>query len=295
MDEGKEEIRLNFDGVKYWIPAAIATMCAMVNRWTSQGRKVGVVNLEACPARGYLQRMDFFDRIGLTLPEDFQRRTPGTSFVELQQILPGIARLHDPVARRLGSCLAGTEDPTNDVLRLAQFAIGEIVANCQQHAGKPGFVSAQYVGGRDWARIGMADYGMGVLEGFRQNAAPDYMEGMTDADALRLALQPWKSSKRHLKSGTYGESPNRGAGLTMIHSMIAESCGEFMIASGDAVARMVGSHPVKIETLDAGRSLPGTVVSILFKRGQIESFQDLLSHAQRAMNLTSEPEDDIFG
>lgn len=295
MDAGDDEIQLNFDGVKYWIPAAIATMCSMVNRWTARGRKVGVVNLDACPARGYLQRMDFFDRIGLTLPEDFQRKTPGTSFVELQQILPGIARLHDPVAQRLGCCLAGTDDPTNDVLRFTQFAVGEIVANCQQHSGKPGFVSAQYVAKHDWARIGIADYGMGVLAGFRVNQSPDYVDGMTDADALLLALQPWKSSKRHLKLGTYGESPNRGAGLTMIHYMIAESCGQLMIASGNAVARIVGSDPVRIDNLDRGLSFPGTVVSLLFCRDQIGSFQELLSFAQRAMNLTSDPEDDIFG
>jgi hypothetical protein len=294
MDVGEETIDLNFGGVQYWIPAAIATMCAMANRWTSRGRTVNILNLDACPARGYLQRMDFFDRIGLTLPENFQRNTPGTSFVELQQILPGIARLHDPVAQRLGACLAGTEDATNDVLRFAQFAVGEIVANCQQHAGKPGFVAAQYVGSRDWARIGMADYGIGVLEGFRINGSPDYVEGMTDAEAIRLALQPWKSSKRHLKSGPYGESPNRGAGLTMIHHMIAESCGELMIASGNAVARIMGANPVEIDTLPDGLTLPGTVVSIQFSRGQIASFQELLTCAQQSMSLTSEPDEDIF-
>lgn len=294
MDGGEDAIELDFGGVKYWIPAAIATMCAMANRWTASGRVVKLLNLDACPARGYLQRMDFFDRIGLTLPENFHRNAPGTSFVELQQILPGIARLQDLVARRLGSCLAGTDDATNDVLRFAQFAVGEIVANCQQHAGKPGFVAAQYVGSRDWARIGIADYGIGILEGFRANGSPDYFAGMTDAEAILLALQPWKSSKRHLKFGPYGESPNRGAGLTMIHHMIAESCGDLIIASGNAAARITGAGPVKIDVLPAGLAIPGTVVSIRFSRDQIASFQELLIYAQRSMSLTSEPDEDIF-
>ncbi len=294
MDCGDAEIGLDFKDVKYWIPCAIATMCAMANRWTSAGRDVRIISLEACPARGYLQRMDFFDRIGLTLPENFQRNTPGTSFVELQQVLPGIARLHDSVAQRLGACLAGTDDPANEVLRFAQYAVGEIVANCQQHAGKPGFVAAQYIGGKDWARIGMADYGMGILEGFRLNNSPDYFEGMTDVDAVALALQPWKSSKRHLKLGPYGESPNRGAGLTMIHHMIAASYGELIIASGNAIAHIRGDNPVKIEPLPGGMSLPGTSVSVLFLRTQIASFQELLVHAQQSMSLTSEPDEDIF-
>ena len=294
VDTEETDLALDFAGVEYWIPAAVATLCSLVNRWTSSGRDVQVRNLEQCPARGYLQRMDLFDRIGLTLPENFHRNSPGTSFVELSQVLPGIARLQDPLARRLAECLAGTTEPTNEVLRFAQYAVGEIVANCQQHAGKPGYIAAQYVKKRDWARIGMADYGMGILEGFRGNGSPHYRPGMTDAEAIKLALLPWISSKRHLPKGQYGEHANRGAGLTMVRHMIEKSCGELFIASGQAWMRIVGDNPPEIATLPNGLTIPGTIVSILFLRAQIVSFQELLVSAQESMNLTSDPVDDIF-
>lgn len=68
MDGDAEGVMLDLSGVQYWIPAAIVFMCAVVNRWTELGREVRFHNHEDCRACGYLQRMDFFDHVGLTLP-----------------------------------------------------------------------------------------------------------------------------------------------------------------------------------------------------------------------------------
>jgi hypothetical protein len=288
-----EPLVLDLKGVEYWIPAAIVALCAMVNRWTERGRGIYFENHNDCPACAYLQRMDFFDRVGLRLPEYFVRRDAGTSFVEIEQVVPGIARLRDPLAGRLAACLAGTKDPTNDALRFAEFALGEVIANCQQHAEKPGFVTAQYVASRDWARIGVADYGIGIRESFRKAGSPHYRRGMTHADALALAMTPWVSSKRHLRVGPYGEPPNRGIGLKMIGHMLSQSCGEMFIASGDAWRHYEGG---RVETGDLPKSacLPGTVLSIRFARGQIDDHVRILAEAQKAMNLTLEADDDKF-
>lgn len=93
LDDDNEGLVLDLRGVRYWIPAAIVFMCAMVNRWKERGREVFFDNYENCPACGYLQRMDFFDHIGLQFPERFVRHDPGTSFVEIQPVQPGAIRL----------------------------------------------------------------------------------------------------------------------------------------------------------------------------------------------------------
>jgi hypothetical protein len=294
LDEAEDNLALDFARVEYWIPAAIVVMCSMVNRWKERGRGVSFNGHNDCPACGYLQRMDFFDRVGLELAENFKRRDPGTSFVEIQGVYAGPARLKDPLARKLAECLAGTQDENDDVLRLSEFALGEVIANCQQHADKPGYVTAQYVKAKDWARIGMADHGIGILESFRKAGSPHYRQGMSHAEALDLAMTPWVSSKRHLKQGPYGEAPNRGVGLKMIQHMLADTGGELFIASGDAWHHYRGPDWQQKGNLECGLSVPGTVVSIRFDRGQIDDYRQILAAAQTAMNLITEPNDDRF-
>lgn len=294
LDAEDEEMTLDFSAVKYWIPAAIVTLCSAVNHWKERNRTIRFRGHHGCQAFAYLQRIDFFDRVGLNLPENFNRRDPGTSFVEIQSVKPGAARLKEPLARKLAVCLAGTEDDSDDVLRLSEFALGEVIANCQQHATKPGFVSAQYVKPKDWARFGMADYGIGIRESFRLAESPHYRTGMNDEEALELAMRPWVSSKRHLKHGPYGEAPNRGVGLKMILHMLRDLQGELFVASGSAWRRYQGPTGEDRGNLEPGLSVPGTVVSVRFARGQMTDYQQMVAAAQQAMGLIPEPEDDIF-
>ena len=234
LDATEEPLVLDFLSVEYWTPAAIVALCAMVNRWIEQGRRIAFENVEESPACSYLQRIDFFERVGLRLPEHFRRRDPRPSFVEIQQVYPGFARLSEPLPKRLAECLAGTTDTGNEVLRFSQYALGEIIANCQQHAGKPGFVAAQYVAAKDWARIGIADYGMGI------------------------------------------------------------SCGEMFISSGDAWRHYQRNRRVEAGCLPGGREFPGTCVSILFDRAQIDDFQRMVTKAGEAIHLTPDQGDDKF-
>lgn len=293
-DLSGEALVLDMGKVEYWIPAAIVATCAAVNRWMEAGRQILFANHQNCRACGYLQRVDFFDQVGLKLSENFTRHDPGTSFVEIQVVEPDVARLTDPVARKLAECLAGTKSPSDDVLRFSEYALGEIIANCQQHAEKPGYVTAQYVQNRDWARIGIADYGIGILESFRKTASPHYREGMSDAEMLEVAMRPWVSSKRHLPPGPYGERPNRGVGLKMILNMLQQSHGELFIASGNAWRHYVSGRPVVSGVFPSERSIAGTVVSIRYDRGQIAAYQQILADAQKAMNLLPEEDDDRF-
>lgn len=64
LDATEEPVTLDFQRLKYWTPAAIVALCAMVNRWIEQGRDVIFENVDRCPACSYLQRIDFLNESG---------------------------------------------------------------------------------------------------------------------------------------------------------------------------------------------------------------------------------------
>lgn len=289
--EDGQPLVLDFGAVRYWMPAAIVALCAMIDSWVDQGREVAFQNHETCEAFQYLQRIDFFQHLGWEFPEKFTRHNPGTSFVAIEKVELGNVGFHDPIAGKVASVIAGTTDSHDEIFQLIQFSVGEIVANVRQHAGRHGFISGQYVERRGWARIGIADCGVGILESFRQNESPHYRKGMTHLHALEKAMQPWVSSRKHLRIGPYGESPNRGIGLKMILRMCMEAGGQMLVVSGDAFFHQAGSGKPTLELLPGEATLPGTVVSILFDRGQIGTFQELLRSARDAVSLTSEHDD----
>jgi hypothetical protein len=51
---------------------------------------------------------------------------------------------------------------------------------------------------------------------------------------------------------------------------------------------------VEVGTLPGGGEFPGTCVSILFDRGQIDDFQRMVALAGEAINLTPDQGDDNF-
>ena len=290
LDGSTESLEIDLSRAKFWIPSAIVAICAMVTKWRENGREVSFPNCEQCLVSGYLQRIDFFEQIGLMLPETFQRHDPGTSFVVIERIDPGQARLNEPLARKLASCLAGTDDALADAFRFSEFSMGELVANCQQHAMRSGYVSAQYVGMKDWARIGIADAGVGIRESFRLAESPFFREGMSDGEALEMAMQPWCSSKKHQK-GPYGAPANRGIGLKMVWNMLHQAGGELFIASGNAWRHYKGE---KVNHGEMRARFQGTVVSVRFERGQIDDYVEIWREASRAVNLTPEEDSTIL-
>jgi hypothetical protein len=172
----------------------------------------------------------------------------------------------------------------DEAVLFAEFSLGEVIANSQQHAGATGFVSGQYVQSRSWSRIGMADCGIGIRDSFRLTGSPHYREGMSHMDALQKALQPWVSSKNHLRTGPYGEPPNRGMGLSVIEHMLAATGGELFVCSGNSWIHRQGPAPAVTGTLL--HELPGTVVSLLFDRSQINDFRAMVAEANRSLDLT---------
>lgn len=275
---------LDFAAVKYWIPAAVTATCAMVRGWHLQGRTVQFLNHGQCDACGYLQRIDFFHTVGLDLPDPRNRHAAGFRFVPIREV--GVASPIGMLPGELASCVAETDNALNDAYQLTQYAAGELVNNCRQHAGAPGFVSAQYSPGKDRARIGMADCGIGIRRSFLDNGSPHVVETHSDAEAIKIALRPLVSSKTHRRDGPYGAPVNMGLGLSMVSRMVAATLGEMVIISGNAWWYQDAGKEGMGGELSGGCRYPGTVLSAAFLRDQVGNFGELLTEARGALGLT---------
>ncbi|MCB1099685.1 MAG: hypothetical protein KDN22_29205 [Verrucomicrobiae bacterium] len=280
-------IMLDFGNVKYYIPIGVTMVISAVGDWLAHGKEIQFSNHKNNAAFRYLQRIDFFKHAGLLLDEDFERHPSGSAFVPIEEVQIGGGTSSDKSASALATCLVDTEDAMNPVYQLTQYCVGEIISNCKQHSLNRGFASAQYAPKSDMARIGIADRGVGILESFRQNQSPHYRDGMSDADALLLALQPQVSSKTHLPKPAYGHVPNLGIGLSMISQLVAQTLGKLCIVSGTGVLLQDGNRKAESKMLLPGYSFHGTAVSVGFKRSEIVDYKDLQQNAWKAVELTN--------
>ena len=66
-------IIMNFEAVRFYIPAAIVATLAQIGNWQQNGQEISFRNHTTNPVCGYLQRIDFFRKVGLELPEPGRR------------------------------------------------------------------------------------------------------------------------------------------------------------------------------------------------------------------------------
>lgn len=286
---GVDEIRLDMAGVRYYEPTAIAVCLAKVARWRDVGKHVTVENHLSAQALSFLSRVDFFKELGIEVPDTRLRHDPSGRFVPVQRIR--FTTDCDKLAREISSCVMPGDSHTAEQLRyLIQYAVGEVVKNCQQHSGATGFLAAQFYPANGLVQIGMADAGMGILESYRCNGAPGYREGMTDRDMIEESLKPRSSSKTHRPHPSpYGGTVNQGIGLSMCRQLTVEAAGDFLLCSGagfiahDAVA-FGTARPV---TLQAG--FQGVVCGLTFCRAALQNcdYTTLLDEVKEKLGLKS--------
>jgi hypothetical protein len=288
--EKEEELVVDFAHAKYLIPVAVAALVARIDYAQRKGHAFTPIGLDRCENLRYLQRIDFFERLGFALPENFRRHPPGSAFVPIREIEPGpVSLTDDPTSTELAKCVANGDG--NEAFKLAQYTLGEVIGNLRHHAGERGFVCAQYVAPHDRARIGIADSGIGIHESFRRSSSPQYREGMDDAQTLELAMAPWSSSKAHLR-GLYGQAANKGVGLTMVRFMVAESLGYFFLASGNAWWLRKGLAAPQAGRFPQGCRIEGTVVGASYQRDQVVDYVGLRVVAWNALELTGGDEEE---
>jgi hypothetical protein len=112
------------------------------------------------------------------------------------------------------------------------------------------------------------------------------LDAMADLDEKHAI----SSSKAHLR-GAYGESANKGVGLTMVRFMVAESYGHFFLASGVAWWMRDGLAAPRSGTLPPGCRVEGTVVGASYQRDQVVSYAELRALAWKGLELTETSEE----
>ena len=271
-----EQVELDFARLEYYTPGAIAALLTKARDWKDRGKTVTLTNTDKSEAFWYFRKIEFLKHLGV---EDNEPRShqdePG--FVELIEVSKMTNADVGNAAARLARCVCPDMD-TPDIKKLIEYATGEIVLNCQQHAHGTGFLCAQYTRTFDLAQLAIGDIGRGILASFRDSDSPYYKSGMTDLDALHLAMTPGVSCSTHIRHPYHGQV-NFGRGLKMLQSIAMQTYGSMFLASGRAWSLMDGLRTISGNFPLEGQ-IPGTLCYVAFKREDIVDFQAMLDEAR---------------
>lgn len=239
--KGTPDLQLVLKANSFLSPAGVSILAAAIADRADSGGQTSL-NLEEgeSSAARYLQRIDFFQQIGVQVIERFRRHNPEGRFVTLRRILDlKVARnLADEVRDFIEAQLP---DAPPSVLRSIHFAVEELGANIVQHSGRPstGFGLAQGFPKSRRIQISFADAGIGFLASLKRN--PE-LEGRIDDDAtaIQLAVEKGLSS--------IGGKSNMGIGLPVLRDLSDRLSADLWIASGDALwhRTTVAGHRVSI-------------------------------------------------
>lgn len=279
----KDDDVVDFTDFRFYIPAAIVAVLAMLKK------KCARIGPSQDKAPRYLLRIDFFKiaRPGLIFKENFVRRealtfstiqtiTQTSSEQEIaQKICADVIKNVKKKKQKLDTAAS------ENIRRTITYAVGEIFRNVVQHSGANGFVFSQYFPATDFVHIGIADYGIGISESFRQCNSEFYdPENDDDVSLLEKAMHDRTSSKFNMPSPPYGMPENQGVGLTRVDSICELLFGRFFIASGNACYSRDG---IRKTCAPLGNfSFPGTVVGIEIPMLQLDNypFDELIIEAE---------------
>lgn len=295
------ELVLDFQEVRFYVPAALVVLLATVNRWQRESWEVGFANFDCCPAFGYLQRMDFFTLSGVKLPENFIRHQSGGRFVPLCQVSGSTQGRVKDICGELARCvfpdLADSDDPeSTGPYDMLEYAASELINNVIQHACGPGYVAAQVYAKSGLVRLAVADSGIGIRESFARYEPPFWDPRMSHLDAVRTALQAKVSSKANLGSA-WGESVNAGVGLSMLKEVARHADGLFTLVSGNGFYQHnhleKRSLPTELNLLE---SYSGTICALQLSQQKLGNLQQVLQNAKKGIGLLQPPHrfDDLF-
>lgn len=280
----QEEVVLDFSGLRRVTPAGLVALVATVLRWRREHHPVTFEGLKICAITGYLQRMDLFRVCGVELRETFQRHEAKGRFLPVRLIEHPVETMgHD-----LAACLApGGEEYGHalaDLYDLAWYVLTETSNNVRQHSRGLGYVAAQVTRTEGLVRLALADNGVGILKSFQ---GFDWSKEMTDAEAIRKALEARISSK--------GSPTNEGVGLTLVTEMVRLTKGWLMIVSGTGALKIRGGQAPETLVLPEGAYYQGTLVVMTFRQEDIRvrDYAALLHEAKTDAGLLQGPAKEI--
>ncbi|WP_320055591.1 ATP-binding protein [Desulfuromonas thiophila] len=281
---GHDTVTIDFSNVHMYPPGATVLLLSKIRAWKEDDKNVSYVNHESCRGFQYLQRVDFFNNLGLNLEENFVRHPTDNRFLPLVKIGHDGRHDADKLADEIAGCIfppvGDYTSETNGPADAIEYSVSEMIKNVSQHSSGTGFVGAQYYQATDLIRVAIGDTGIGILESFQQSGSPFYNQYMSDLDAINLAIKPKVSSKTHQMS-MWGESENSGVGLTLIKRLAEILDGNFCIISGCGFYSSSGNSL----SIPENKRYKGTLCAMTFKRSKITNFVNLLQQAKNDLGL----------
>ncbi|TGM35687.1 ATP-binding protein [Leptospira levettii] len=287
-EPNQEPVVIDFEKIVRYSPVALVTLISKVKAYLSEDIPVFFMNHEHFEAVDYFKRMNFFSICNISMPEKFQRHDSYGIFTEIQEF--GINKGSvDVISDGIARCCVPDEEkskidhPTDnsEIYDLLVYALSELVNNVVQHSESRGFISAQFYKQTEMVRIGIADYGIGILNSFKNNNSPHYRDEWTDSDAIQKALEPKVSSKNHITSH-YQTPVNAGVGLSILKKLSEKLSGKFCLVSGNAII-----ENAQLKVLPADCYFKGVAVNIAFKKSGLPDFQEALMETKQELGLIS--------
>jgi hypothetical protein len=274
-DDDNEFVELDFSQLAFYRPPAVVALLARCRYWATRGKRVLIKGHTTCPASRYLQRIDFFNQLGVDLVEEFTRHPVQGRFVPIRRVSDG--RQVDSIAREVSKCAAGSNPDLQECLK---YAIGEILTNVAQHSQGEGFVCVQtYQGGR--VELAVADTGVGLRRSFEGTSLEAELDD--DKKALVKAMEPEVSSALlRPPSGPYGQYVNRGIGLSMVSEIARQTCGVMKVVTGNAQFHRRGDVRAEFSE-DQQLVNQGVLVSLSLNPDEIDDFQQIIESVRNVV------------
>ncbi len=271
-------LHLDMSNVTFVSPTASTLLTTAIRRLQQQQVRIELTPPSDSRPHTYLNRIGFYDRIGVEMEYPWQRRDPGGRFVEIVQ-----ARDEEEgeavVGEMLGILRNRNVADTEAIYDALQYALLEVVNNVFHHAQSPthAFLCAQFYPGRRRVELAVADTGRGIPATLRDN--PE-LEGTfeTDAEAIHLAVQPRVTGRPAYNTGEglffTMEFIKRNGGDACIHSqrgMLWVRDGEEQVEEGPhwqgtwVALRFRTDHPVNTREIFDSYAPPETDYGWLFE------------------------------
>lgn len=208
-----EELDINFETLKSVDLMQAIMLVASVNDARNKGKEIRVSHKDF---NKYLQRINFYEELGIKSEENFTRHDRTDSLLEIvninnensMQVVNGMMRI-----------LQNNTTLDDSVLGCLNYCFWEIVDNIQEHAesGIGGYTVVQNYPQKHLLEINLVDTGRGIRASLSENAK---FANLSEEEALRECIK---------KGMTRGSG--RGNGLFHTTNFIKENGGKFLLHS----------------------------------------------------------------
>ena len=259
---------LDFNGADFLHVGEIAAL-AMYARQVSRNRPTSLVNHQSARCYGYLQRINFFNSLGIDSLERFVRHDPNGEFLEITEIIDDEAYTTNSIPAQLRGIIQKASYVDISLVSAIDRSFGEILDNVLNHSHTqvPGIAIAQHYPNKGFVEFCVADAGIGIVQSLRSNpslsakAANELMEM-----AFEFGVGENVNGVRGVDDG-YG----CGYGLAFASKLIEAAKGQLWAVSHDECMLLTGDGFTHVN----GCWFPGTLICARIPDRAVLSESDL--------------------